>query len=139
MEVVEKDAFGEITKTEKITAYRMGYGTDKYHCLNATIELKHKQTGELTIYGDMGKGYNLYSDVINLDDYECTRIKGYVYFIEYPEEVFTEVLNPYDRWSTYSSNASIQVTSSSMEGTWNVDLDAKVVENASGSWGDYFE
>ena len=138
VEVVEKDAFGEITNSEKSTVFRLGYGTERYHSLDATIELQHKQTEEITTYGNMGQNYIL-RDSIDLDEYECTRIKGYLYFIDYPEEVFEEVLNVYDRGSTNYTNAEIKVTSSFMEGTWRVDCDAKTVENASGSWSDYFE
>ena len=35
VELVEKDAFGEITNSEKVTVYRLGYGTEKYHSLQA--------------------------------------------------------------------------------------------------------
>ena len=38
VEIVEKDAFGEIIKKETVTLYRLGYGTEKYHCLSAIIE-----------------------------------------------------------------------------------------------------
>ncbi len=138
VEVVEKDAFGEITKSEKSTVFRLGHGTERYHCVDSTIELQHKETGEISTYGNMGLEYVLRSS-IDLDEYECTRIKGYLYFIDYPDEVMEEVLNVFDRWSVTSENAEIQVTSSSFEGTWRVDCEAKTIENASGSWSDYFE
>ena len=104
--------------------------------------MKHKETGEVTVYGPashQGYSFFFYQEPIDLDDYECTRIKGYLYFIDYPDEVFEEVIDRFDRWSKDRENASIQVTSSSMEGTWSVDYEAKVVENDSGSFGDYFD
>ena len=142
VEVIERDAFGEITKSEKSTVSRMGYGTDRYYYLDVVIELKHKETGEITVYGPashQGYSFFFYQEPIDLDDYECTRIKGYLYFIDYPDEVFEEVIDRFDRWSKDRENASIKVTSSSMEGTWSVDYEAKVIENDSGSFGDYFD
>lgn len=145
VEIVEKDAFDEIINSEKFTVYRLGYGTEKYHCLSATIELKHKETGEIILFGE-SLPVNLVEDInavrlepFNLDEYECTRIKGYMYFIDYPEEVFEEVLDVYDRWSIDSANASMKVTSSFMEGSWTVDCDAMVIESGSDNWAEYFE
>lgn len=141
VEVVEKDAFGEITNTEKHTVIRMGYGTEQYHYLDAIIELQHKQTGETVIYAPashQGRSFILTAEM-DLEEYDCTRIKGYLYFIDYPEEVMTQVLNVYDRTGATRENAEIQVTSGSFEGTWRVDCDAMVISNGSGSFGDYFE
>ncbi len=145
IKMVEKDAFGEITKEEMVTVYRLGYGTEKYHCLSATIELKHKQTGEIITFG-AALASNIVEDIyavrfepFNLDEYECTRIKGYIYFVDYSDEVIDEVLNVYDRQSAYLPNASINVSSSSFEGTWYVDYEAKVIESNSDDWKDYFE
>ena len=145
IEIVERDAFGEITKAEKVTVYRLGYGTEKYHCLSATIELKHKQTGEIVTFGEM-LASNVVEDIgavrfepFHLDEYECTRIKGYLYFIDYPDEVIEEVLNEYDRWSAYYPNAEITISSRSLQGTWGVDCEAKVIESNSDDWKDFFE
>lgn len=141
VELVQKDSFGEITKSEKITITRIGYGTDRYHYLDAIIELQHKQTGEKVIYGPashLGKSFVL-QDTINLDEYECTRIKGYLYFFDFSEEVLEEVLDVYDRTDMVNGNAVINVNSGSMEGSWEVDLDAKTFTNDSGEWSDYFE
>lgn len=145
VEIVEKDAFGEITKVEKLTVYRLGYGTEKYYCLSAIIELKHKQTGEILLFGE-----NLASNIVedtcavqyepfNLDEYECTRIKGYIYFIDYSEEVMEEVLNVYDRKRASSANAEIKIFRSSIQGSWDVDCEAKVIESTSDDWKKYFE
>lgn len=145
VEIVEKDAFDEITNRETVTVYRLGYGTEKYYCLSATIELKHKETGEILLLGG-SLASNLAEDIeavrlepFNLDAYECTRIKGYMYFVDYPEEVFEEVLNVYDRQYYERANASITVTSSFMEGNWSVDCEAMVIESNSDNWADYFE
>lgn len=145
VEIIEKDAFGEITGSEKITVYRLGYGTEKYHCLSATIELKHKETGEIVTLGTL-LASNIVEDICaikfepwNLEEYECTRIKGYMYFIDYPDEVIEEVLNKYDRWSAYYANAEIKITNSSFEGSWDVDCEAKVIESNSDDWKNYFK
>ena len=145
VEIVERDAFGEITNTETVTVYRLGYGTEKYYCLDVTIELKHKESGEIVLFTS-GNIANAVTDLraietkpFHLDEYECTRIKGYMYFINYPEEVIEEVLNVYDRSGYSRWNASITVSSKSMEGCWDVDCDAKVIESQSENWRDYFE
>ena len=144
VEVIEKDAFGEITKQEKLTVYRLGYGTERYHCLSATIELKHKETGDIVLLGG-SLPVNSAIDInavqlepFHLDEYECTRIKGYMYFVDYPDEVFEEVLNVYDRYSYTSANAEIKVTSSFSEGSWSVDCEGKMIESNSDNWGNYF-
>lgn len=145
VEVVEKDAFGEITNTEKVTVYRLGYGTEKYHCLSATIELKHKPTGEVVVLGQ-SLASNIVEDIsviqyepIDLDEYECTRIKGYIYFIDYSEEVMDKVLKINDRWSATQPNATITTAGGSFNGTWYVDYEAKVIESNSDDWKQYFE
>lgn len=145
VEIVEKDAFGEIVKAENITIYRLGYGTEKYYCLSATIELKHKQTGEIVTFGER-LPTNLVEDIcavqykpFQLNEYECTRIAGYMYFIDYSEEVMKEVLKVYDRGTIYGGNASITVSKNGFDGVWNVDCDAKVIESRSDNWSKYFE
>ena len=144
IEIVEKDAFGEITNSEKHTIFRIGYGTEQYYYLDAIIELQHKETKEIIIYAPaphLGKDYILGDSIessIDLNEYECTRIQGYLYLFDFPENVFEEVLIVYDRTSWYG-NANIQVNSGSMEDTWCVDCDAKVIENKSRAWSDYFE
>lgn len=145
VEVIEKDAFGEITKKETVTVYRLGYGTERYYCLSAIIELKHKETGNILLFGEH-LAANIVEDVeaiklepFHLDEYECTRIKGYIYFIDYPEEVMEEVLRVHDRRSYRDANALITISSSSLEGSWDVDCEAKVIESNSDDWKKYFK
>lgn len=138
VEVVTKDAFGEVINTETKNITHLGYGTDQYHCLDAVIELQHKETGEFITFSGVGHDFVL-RDAIELDAYECTRIKGYLYFFVFSEEVMEEVLNKYDSWNSNNGSANIQVTSSGLERTWRVDCEGKVIENASGSWSDYFD
>lgn len=139
VELVKKDAFGEITSSEKCTVFRLGYGTEKYHYLDAVIELQHKQTGETITYArHVGKSFILDTS-IDLEEYECTRIQGYLYFFDFSEEVLAEVLDVEERKYIDHANAEIKVKGGSIERTWEVDCDAKVIENASGAWSDYFE
>lgn len=136
-EVVEKDAFGEIISKETQTATRLGFGPEQYSCLCAIIELQHKETGEFLTF-NTSEDVWLY-EYIDLDEYECTRIQGYMYFFDFTEDVMSEVLNRYDRSYASSENAEIQVTSSVFEATWSVDCDGKYIENRSGQWEDYFD
>ena len=145
VELIEKDAFGEVTQKETVTVYRLGYGTERYHCLSATIELKHKQTGDILLLGQTLPS-NIVEDIcavrlepFHLEEYECTRIKGYLYFVDYPADVLEEVLDPFDRYSVYYGNATITISSKSIEGSWDVDLEAKVIESNSDDWKRYFE
>ena len=144
IEVVEKDAFGEITNKENHTIFRIGYGTEQYHFLDAIIELQHKETGETIIYaayGHSGRSFILGDSVdssIDMNEYECTRIQGYLYLFNFPEDVFEEVLHIYDR-TDWKGNAEIYVNSGSTQDTWRVDCDAKVIENRSRQWSYYFE
>lgn len=145
VEIVEKDAFGEIVKAENVTIYRLGYGTEKYYCLSATIELKHKQTGEIVTFGK-NLPTNLVKDIcavqyepFQLNEYECTRIAGYMYFIDYSEEVMKEVLDIHDRRYAEEANAQIVISCSVFEGSWDVDCDAKVIESNTDNWNKYFE
>lgn len=89
-ETVEKDAFGEIVSSEINTWYRLGAGNERYHLFNGVaIELKNKETGELTIYEFDYNGYSISAD-FNLDNYECTRIQGNLYFLDFSDAVFAE-------------------------------------------------
>jgi len=100
-EKVEKDAFGEVVSTETIThdGRAFGAGNERYHWYDEVIiELKNKETGVLSVYefgpdgGSDDKNvailleelsYEEGSNVedFNLDDYECTRITGFIYYI----------------------------------------------------------
>lgn len=89
IEKVEKDPFGEVVSTQIITRYMLGAGNERYHFFNGVaIELKNKETGELTIYELDDIGYSIAAD-FNLDNYECTRIQGNLYFLNFPDEIFS--------------------------------------------------
>ncbi len=100
-ETIHKDAFGEVVSTESTTFYYIGADNERYHQFqDAVIELKNKETGELTVYDLAGNGSMLsqscyVTEDFNLDDYECTRIKGRLYFVDLPEEA---ILSPVPNW-----------------------------------------
>ena len=89
---VDRDDFGEIVSTETIThtgnGYAFGAGNEKYHWYNnVVIELLNKKTGETVVY-KLGP-YEQANDIsvekdFNPDDYECTRIKGSIYYFSFP-------------------------------------------------------
>lgn len=90
IETVEKDAFGEIVSSETTSHYCLGAGNEQYHLFDGVaIELKDKATGELTIYEFSYNGISI-SDDFNLENYECTRIQGYLYYLNFPDEAFSE-------------------------------------------------
>ena len=89
-EKVEKDAFGEVVSTETITREGRVFGADneRYHGYNdVVIELKDKTTGELSVYqfntfiGDDDKKVD---EDFKIENYECTRIKGSIYYLNIP-------------------------------------------------------
>lgn len=134
VEVVVKDAFGAVTETTT-TLYRIGYGTEQYYSLeNFAIELQHKETGETFTYGTNAGLSTFIENIIDLDEYECTRIKGYLYLFEIPETV----INMNERTNAYGENAYIDITYGGV-GCWDVDTDAKVISFFNGSFGDYFK
>lgn len=145
VEVIERDAFDEIINEETVTVYRLGYGTERYYCLSATIEFKHKETGEIVTVGqhlasNSVEDINVISlEPLHLDEYECTRIKGYIYFIDYSDEVMEQVLKVYDRRSAERENAEIIISCDIYDGVWGVDTDAKVIESNTDNWKEYFE
>ena len=100
-EKVEKDDFGEIVSTETIThnGRAFGAGNERYHWYDeVVIELKNTATGELSIFkfGAHEEPNDMSVDEdFNLDNYECTRIKGCIYYInfavgELPVDTFLE-------------------------------------------------
>lgn len=135
-EMVAKDAFGEVVNSEVITENCLGYGVERYHAFDAVIELKHKQTGELTTYTMRNNPctYEIDSNM-NLDDYECTRIEGYFYFVDIPEELIVKV----DREGTYVSNSYFKIGDSSFNTTWYLDCEAKFVKVRSSTLDDYLD
>lgn len=92
-ETVEKDAFGEVISTQSQTIYELGVKGEKYYCLEITIELKDKTTGELTVYTTAKDDAVEVKESFDLEQYECTRIKGKVYLIDVPQEAIWENAN----------------------------------------------
>lgn len=133
-EVVAKDAFGEIVTSETVPATCLGYGTDRYHAIDATIELKHKETGELVTFQFIGNPFSVDTN-FNPNDYECTRIQGHIYFFDIPEELIVKV----DREGTYISNSYFMIGDSSFSTTWYLDIEAKVVKVRTSNVDDYLE
>ena len=97
-DVVEKDAFGEVISTQTVEHRIIGVETDRYHrCEEVVIELKNTETEELIVF-QLNGDYRLLLEnhgnfiansekVKNFDisKYECTRIKGRIYFVTLPE------------------------------------------------------
>ena len=89
-EIVEKDAFGDVISTETITleydGKAFGAGNEKYHFYNSVlIELKDKSSGVLTIYEFSSTSNDMFlEEDLHLNNYECTRIKGSIYYWDYP-------------------------------------------------------
>jgi len=73
------------------TDYRLGAGNERYHQFNKdfSIELKHKETGEVVAYEwsyYSGQGGPFVSADFDLDNYECSKIGGRIFFFNLPEE-----------------------------------------------------
>lgn len=91
-EKVERDDFGEVVSTETIThsgeGDAFGAGNAMYHWYDdVVIELKHKETGELSVYkfGPHESSNDMVlEESLNLDNYECTRIKGKIFYFTFP-------------------------------------------------------
>lgn len=91
-EKVERDDFGEIVSTETIThsgeGNAFGSGNAKYHWYeDVVIELKHKETGELSVYKfDPYENPNdlILEESFDLNNYECTRVKGRICYFTFP-------------------------------------------------------
>lgn len=96
-ETVEKDAFGEIVSTNTSTFYALGAKNNRYyHLREFVIEWKDKATGELIIR----QGEIVEAESFDLDQYECTRIKGTLYLIDIPEEVEIKKVENMGRYFT---------------------------------------
>ena len=73
-----------------ITAYAFGAGSERYHAYaDVLIELKDKTTGELVVYdfndsGNSDIGDKHLEKEFSLDNYECTRIKGSICYLNIP-------------------------------------------------------
>ena len=70
--------------------YILGGKEDKFYAFDEfAIEFKNKETGELTVFSAIfGKAPEVTAD-FPLEQHECTRIKGAMYFFDVPEEVST--------------------------------------------------
>ena len=84
----EKDTFGDVVSSETITheydGYAFGAGNDKYHWYSSVaIELKDKTSGELMIY-EFGQDDIFLEETFDINNYECSRIKGSIYYWDYP-------------------------------------------------------
>lgn len=138
-EVVHKDAFGEIISTETITHYCIGAGNQRYHQFqDAIIELKNKETGELTIYN---LGYDNTCEVpedFNLDNYDCTRAKGRLYFVDIPLEALHSPLPAlgYD----WGYDTGFYLVTKGMTTPYRVNAATKGIEqNGGASWDDFLK
>lgn len=89
-EKVETDTFGDVVSRETETITVLGAGNERYHYFKGVaVELKDKETGELTTYEFYGFGKEL-GEPLDLERYDCTRIKGQLIFVELPEEAIFE-------------------------------------------------
>ena len=136
--IVYKDDFGEIISTETVAHYCLGAGNERYHQFqDVVLELKNKETGELTTYNFELFGHTNTYDVsmdFNLDDYECTRIKGRIYFVDIPMEALH---SPLPDWG-YDTGFFLCTEYSTTP--YQVDAATKgISRNGSGSWDDFFE
>ena len=68
----------------------LGAGNERYHQYNnVSVELKHKATGEVVTYewsDYSGQDGPVVAADFDLDNYECSKISGRIFFFELPEE-----------------------------------------------------
>ena len=132
-EIVKRDAFGEIVSSETVTRYCLGAGNERYHQFQDTVvELKDKETGELTLFGQWAGNEWYVEEDFNLDNYECTRIKGFLYFVDLPEEALHSPLPGWDY------ELGFQVVSSGVTTPYSVNPGSKGIE-VNGSWDYIFD
>ena len=129
---VSYDAFGEVVSTEVSTLYTLGPGNERYYQFyDAVIELKDKNTGELVTYYLTPEADEITQE-FNLDNYDCTRIKGILYFVNLPKEALH---SPLPMWN-YATG--FQLASDGMTEPYRVNTSSKIIDrNGSGSW-DHF-
>ncbi|MBE5817009.1 MAG: hypothetical protein E7315_04735 [Clostridiales bacterium] len=123
---IERDPFGDIISQTTQTKYLVGVKTDRFYTFayNGTaIELQNKSTGEKKIYSHLEYRGIFVDETFNLDDYECTRIQGYIYFVDIPDEVITQSQYQMDR-----GTGSVSVGNSSFNWIISLDLNARVIE-----------
>lgn len=133
---IERNVFGDVISQTTETNYLLGTDTDRYHVFDfnrTAIELKNISTGETTIYtfGEFGRHVD---ENFNLDDYECIRIQGILYFLDIPEEVILQ-----SDYQKDHGTGSFIVGNSSWNWTIEVDVDAKVVSVAGYNLDNYLD
>ena len=87
-EIVTKDTFGEVISEISEPHTVLGARQERYyHLRDFAIELQDKATGETRIiegqFEELDEGFDL-------SRYDCTRIKGTIYFLDVPEEAIWE-------------------------------------------------
>lgn len=138
-EIVHKDEFGEITSSEIVTHYCLGAGNERYHQFQETVlELKNKETGELTIYNfDHENTYDVSED-FNLDNYECTRIKGRLYFVDIPIEALHSPLP--ELYYDWGYDTGFYLVTQHETTPYEVNAETKgIYKNGGNSWDEFFE
>lgn len=148
-EIVQKDPFGEIVSSETVTRHCLSAGNEKYHQFqDALLELKIKATGE-TFYVSFMQENEWYdtgsnsgfefsaqnnsvsvsvTEDFNLDDYECIRAQGRLYYVDLPEEA---VHSPLPDWYQHG----FLVVSSGWTTPYEINPYTKSIRrNGSGSW-----
>lgn len=113
-----------------------GIKTNKYHYVEKVhFKLKHNETQETkdcsistSPWGPMGE-YNGLSEDFNLDNYECTEIKGKIYFVNLPNEV---IHTPLPEWN-YS--CGFMLVGSGIEEPYEISPQTKqIYPNGTGDW-----
>jgi len=133
-EFVRKDEFGEVISSGIATNRVLGVKTNKYYYFeNCLIELKNVKTQATTIYSFLGKGLegwgNKMSEDFNLNDYECTRIKGKIYFVDLPKEV---IYAPLPEWG-YA--CGFMIIGTGMESPYEIQKEIKrIYPNGAEDW-----
>ena len=86
-----KDYIKVYSYSDKTTTYyQLGAGNERYHQFDGvSIELKHISTGEVISYKFDFDGEKGVPEDLNLDNYECVSIQGYLYFVDVPNEAIT--------------------------------------------------
>ena len=119
--VVYTDSFGDVTGERMDTYTMLGAKTDQFFCFDssAAIKLQKKDTGE-TVVIDLPTYLSDMDPNIaptNLDDYDCVKIQGTLYFLDLPEEIFVEEEDPrFKRWYHESGGFNL------------VDINAKYID-----------
>ena len=136
VECILKDAFGEVISSTVMTRRELVIKTNAYHYIeNCRIELKNIETQETKIctfpttserWGPMGEGK---VEELNLNDYECTRITGKIYFVNLPKEV---IYTPLSEWD-YA--CGFMIIGSGLESPYEIQKEIKrIYPNGTEDW-----